>query len=140
MEKLFIDTSAFFAIINARDLNHDIALKFFKNDIDNFKVFSSDFIISETLTLIRRKMGSSIAFSWGEKILQSNFLKILYSGENIFFDSWKTFIKYEDRDFSFVDCTSFIHMKENEIRQCFCFDTYFSIYGYNSLPGEIKYL
>ena len=139
MEKLFIDTSAFFAIINARDLNHDIALKFFKNDINNFKVFSSDFVISETLTLIRRKMGSLIAFSWGEKIIQSNFIKILYSGENIFLDSWQTFIKYEDQDFSFIDCTSFLHMKENKIRCCFCFDTHFSIYGYDSLPGETKY-
>ena len=139
MEKLFIDTSAFFAIINARDLNHDAALKFFKNDINNFKVFSSDFIISETLTLIRRKMGSSIAFSWGEKIIQSNFIKILYSDENIFLDSWQTFIKYEDQDFSFIDCTSFLLMRENKIRYCFCFDMHFSVYGYNSLPGEIKY-
>ena len=139
MEKLFIDTSAFFAIINARDLNHDIALKFFKNDINNFEVFSSDFVISETLTLIRRKMGSPIAFNWGGKIIQSNFIKILYSDENIFLDSWQTFIKFEDQDFSFIDCTSFLHMKENKIRCCFCFDTHFSIYGYSSLPGEIKY-
>jgi uncharacterized protein len=138
MEKLFIDTSAFFAIINAHDLYHGIALKFFKNEINNFKVFSSDFVISETLTLIKRKMGSSIAIGWGEKILQSNFLKILYSNENIFLDSWKTFIKYKDQDFSFIDCTSFVYMKENEIRQCFCFDMHFSIYGYDSLPGEIK--
>ena len=85
-------------------------------------------------------MGSSIAFSWGAKIIQSNFIEILYSGENIFLDSWQTFIKYEDQDFSFIDCTSFLYMKENKIRCCFCFDTHFSTYGYNILPGENKYL
>ena len=28
--------------------------------------------------------------------------------------NFKTFIKYKDQDFSFIDCTSFLYMKENK--------------------------
>ncbi|MHB1252639.1 MAG: hypothetical protein ACYCZ1_00555, partial [Candidatus Humimicrobiaceae bacterium] len=71
-EKLFVDSSAFFALLDKNDIYHEKSLKFFNEIKEKFYPFTSDFILSESFTLIRRKLGIEIAVKFGDIIFSSN--------------------------------------------------------------------
>ncbi|MCE5329083.1 PIN domain-containing protein [bacterium] len=134
-ENLFIDSSAFFALLDKNDTCHEKSLKFFNEIKENFYPFTSDFILSESFTLIRRKLGIGIATKLGEVVFSSNILKIFYIDENLILESYDLFKKYEDWQFSFTDCSSFIVMKNFRISKAFCFDEHFVNMGFKSVPS-----
>lgn len=134
-EKLFIDSGAFFALLDKNDIYHEKSLKFFKEIKENFYLFSSDFILSESFTLIRRKLGMQTAIKLGDIVFSSNVLKIIYLDENSILESWNLFKKYRDWQLSFIDCTSFVIMKNFRISKAFCFDKHFINMGFESTPS-----
>jgi predicted nucleic acid-binding protein len=42
--------------------------------------------------------------------------------------AWEIFSKYEDQDFSLIDCTSFAIMERMKITDAFTFDGHFSVF------------
>ncbi len=58
---IFVDTSAFLALVNEKDKNHTDAKRFLENikngKIKIKKIITSDYIIDETLTRIRYSVG-----------------------------------------------------------------------------------
>jgi len=46
------------------------------------------------------------------------------------FKAWEMFKKYEDKDLSFRDCTSFILMNNLKLRKAFSFDEHFKQMGF----------
>ena len=134
-EKLFVDSSAFFALLDKNDIYHERTLLFFYEIREKFYPFTSDFILSECFTLIRRKLGIEIAVRFGDNIFSSKVLKIVYLDENLILESWNLFKKYRDWQFSFADCSSFIIMKNLRITKAFCFDEHFMNMGFKSEPS-----
>ena len=113
---LFVDTSAFLALVNEKDNNH-LAAASFLEEIKNGKVrikkiITSDYIIDETLTRIRYAMGHKEAVYWGQDILSSKVIEKVDVGRELFEPAWELFKTYEDKKLSFTDCTSFAIMKK----------------------------
>ena len=44
------------------------------------------------------------------------------------------FERYDDKDFSFTDCVSFVVMQENGIKEAFAFDEHFNQMGFIRNP------
>ncbi len=135
---LFVDTSAFLALVNEDDKNHDAAARFHE-DIKNGrvrikKIITSDYIIDETLTRIRYSVGHREAVEWGKDILASKVVEKIEVGKEIFALAWKLFETYEDKRLSFTDCTSFAIMKKHGIERSFSFDDDFERMGFIPLP------
>jgi predicted nucleic acid-binding protein len=135
---IFVDTSAFLALVNEKDNNHLAAVRFLE-DIKNGrvkikKIITSDYIIDETLTRIRYAVGHREAVEWGREILASNVVEKLEVGREIFEFAWELFEKYEDKRLSFTDCTSFAIMKKSGVERAFSFDRDFEKMGFVSLP------
>jgi len=135
---LFVDTSAFLALVNEKDKNHVDAARFLE-DIKNGKarikkIFTSDYIIDETLTRIRYAVGHEEAVKWGQGILASNIVEIIEVGKETFEPAWELFKTYEDKKLSFTDCTSFAIMKKRGIEKVFSFDDDFERMGFLPLP------
>jgi len=72
---IFVDTSAFLAIVNEKDNNHIAATTFLEEiktgKVKVKKIITSDYIIDETLTRIRYSVGHKEAVKWGKEILAS---------------------------------------------------------------------
>ncbi len=135
---LFVDTSAFLALVNEKDKNHIAAARFLE-DIKNGKtrvkkIITSDYIIDETLTRIRYAVGHKEAVEWGNDILASNVVEKIEVGKEIFELAWELFEKYEDKRLSFTDCTSFAIMKKIGAEKAFSFDDDFERIGFKRLP------
>jgi len=95
---------------------------------------TSDYVIDETLTLIRMRLGINAAERWWNQIERSPRLRF----ETVFAErlekarNW--FFKWRDKPFSFTDCTSFVIMRELGIKQALTVDAHFFEAGFEILP------
>ncbi len=129
---LFIDTSAFYALEDPSDKDHHKALKY-ETEIkykENIRLITSSYILDETLTLIKIKLGYEASIKFGEKIRKSKIIRVIHISEELEEKAWEIFIKYKDKGFSFTDCTSFALMKRYKIKSAFTFDKHFSQFGF----------
>ncbi len=134
---LFVDTSAFIAIVNAGDSWHGEALellgKIENGDLKFKRIVTSDYVIDETITRMRFSVGYKEAVEWGRNILASNVVDRINVDEEIFNRAWELFEKYDDKMLSFTDCTSFSIMEKMGIRKVFAFDEDFDKVGFETL-------
>ena len=135
---IFVDTSAFLAIVNEKDKNHVAAKQFLeeikKGNIRIKKIITSDYIIGETLTRIRYSVGHREAVEWGKDILASKVVEKIEIESEIFGLAWELFLTYDDKKLSFTDCTSFALMKKRGIEKVLSFDEDFNRLGFVLLP------
>lgn len=133
---IFVDTSAFLALENRRDLYHSKALLFKDTCLKTGQtLITSDYILDESYTIIRLRAGHMIAVQFGESLRKSQFIRIEHITPDIIEEAWRLFKKFEDHDFSFTDCTSFALMERLNISNAFTFDAHFQEYGrFNAKP------
>ena len=127
MPYIFVDTSAWYALLDKSDVNHHAAVKF-KGSLVHPMV-TSNYIADEIITLARNRLGYKVAVEIGQKLWNesiANLINVTPSDEK---NAWEIFIKYSDKTFSFTDCTSFALMERVGITEVFAFDDHFTQYG-----------
>jgi len=130
--KVFIDTSAFYAIVDKDDANHETASEIINKLVgEKAELYTSNFILSETYTLLRNNVGHSKTIDFIEKARDS--LRIIHISEDIEERAIQILKKYSDKDFSFVDCTSFVIIEDLKFQKTFAFDKHFKQYGLATL-------
>jgi len=79
---IFIDTSAWYASSSTGDANHRAA----KRVLDSLRerLFTSDYVVSETLTLFRARRESRRAVAFGRKVIDRSFAEIVTVTEQDF--------------------------------------------------------
>jgi predicted nucleic acid-binding protein len=135
--KYFVDTSFWCALYDRHDANHKNAASLWKAlSALPLRLFTSEYIFDETVTLIRRKIGHKGAVNLGEAILKSRALVFLDIKEDVRHGSWEMFKKYADQGFSFTDCTSFVLMQTRGLKKALAYDKHFILFGFtlNHLP------
>lgn len=101
---IFVDTSALFALTDRTDRFHDLAVRFIESN-DQVLV-TSNFVVHETVTLIRMRLGHKIAVEVGRRLFDltvTPLIKVTTADER---KAWAIFQRYQDKRFSFVDCTA----------------------------------
>jgi hypothetical protein len=135
---LFIDTSAFISVANHRDTHHKGAVDFLEEvragKTEFRRLLTTDYIIDETLTNIRFKMGHREAVEWGRAILGSHVVEKVQVDDKLLSRAFEIFEKYQDKRLSFTDCTSFAVMEALGIRKAFAFDSHFLALGFGMVP------
>jgi predicted nucleic acid-binding protein len=133
---IFVDTSAFLALVNRRDIHHSKALDFKDTCLKTGQtLISSDYVLDESYTIVRLRAGHAIAVQFGEILRKSQFIRIEYITPEIIEEAWRLFKAFADHDFSFTDCTSFALMERLHISNAFTFDAHFKEYGrFNTKP------
>ena len=67
MRRLFVDTSAYFALTDKRDENHEAAAHFIHQFIrERTELLTTNYIIAETHTLLLNRIGYTTALQVGE--------------------------------------------------------------------------
>ena len=114
MESVFIDTSAFYAVKIKTDKNHKVGINFFNFVLKNksYSFITSEFIIFETVTLFKSKIDIIEAIKIGKFFRNSEHIRIIKITDDLISSAWEIFDKYDDKEFSFIDCSSFAFMKK----------------------------
>ena len=129
--RLFVDTSAWLAINDKNDQYHREALS--RNVIIKARkldLVTSDYVIDETLTIIRYRVSHTAAVVFGDALMDSRIVTIFAITDNEKLAAWALFKKYSDKELSFTDCSSFALMKKLGVRQAFSFDDHFRQTGF----------
>jgi uncharacterized protein len=115
----FADTSAFFAAYNRQDQHYREAIEFLRQ---RPRLITTNFVVDETITLIRVRASHRLAIELGEDLWQerlAHLFPVTYSDQRT---AWQLFKKFDDKRFSFTDCTSFAVMLRLGVLRAFTFD------------------
>jgi len=135
MKPYFADTSYWLALELSDDQNHEAALKHWQNLVQtNFAIVTTSYIFDETITYLNSRNHHEKAVEVGENLLLSPSIELVHIDENLFFEGWTMFQKYQDKRFSLTDCISFIVMKEKGLKTALTFDKHFFQAGFTIEP------
>ena len=136
LPRIFIDTSAFLALEDESDQYHDEAIQFHEQVLRRrrYEIVTTSYILDETLTLIRFRVGINASIDFSKKLRKSEVVKIVRVSRGIEEESLDIFEGYDDKDFSFTDCVSFVVMREMGIKEVFAFDQHFNQMGFVRKP------
>ncbi len=136
INKTFVDTGAFIAVTDKSDQYHSNAVIYFKELLESRQsLVTTNFVLDETYTRLKRKLGSHAAITFGDSIKKSDQLEIITVDEEIERRAWGIFKRYQDQAFSYTDCTSFSVMQMKKLKTSFAFDIHFEIFGFNIVPS-----
>jgi predicted nucleic acid-binding protein len=133
---IFVDTSAWYATEVEDDVNHEPASKFL-SEVASGKhgvSITTDYVLDETLTLLRSRRDLETACSFIGKIRKSKSVRIIWVDEKSFEKALDLFGKSDGKSWSLTDCTSFALMRELLMQSAFTFDGHFREAGFQPLP------
>lgn len=129
MKTVFIDTSAFYALFNRDDPNHEFAASYYRET--SLLLVTTQTVFMELLSLLTKRQGKQTALRCGKELRSAREkLKIVHTTEAQAEKAWEVFSKFKDKDYDLVDCLSFVAMKDSDIEEAFAFDRHFTQYGF----------
>ncbi|MEJ6951415.1 type II toxin-antitoxin system VapC family toxin [Natronospora cellulosivora (SeqCode)] len=132
-EKIFVDTSAWFALMYKMDRDFERISSVYNTLLTNNNSFiTTNHIIGETYTLMRYKINenSTLAFDFLNIIESSLRINKIFVTEELEKKACEYLKRYKDRKFSFVDASSFALMEKNNLRYALTLDEHFSVAGF----------
>jgi len=134
VNRIFVDTSAWLALLNTADQYHfqskQIRDELIQNDT---KLYTSSFVLAELANGLSKLKYRNMAIDFIERVKSGKEVQIVFVGEELFERSWKLFKSRTDKEWGFVDCTSFVIMKKLKIRHSFSNDKHFTQCGFINL-------
>ena len=124
---VFVDTSAWFAAVIPSDPNHPHATNWLAANSE--VLITTDYIIDETLTLLRARGERQRAKLLGNKFFEASIAEVYFLTEEDIRQAWAIFEQYDDKGWSFTDCSSKVVIDEMNISQAFAFDHHFHQFG-----------
>jgi predicted nucleic acid-binding protein len=124
----FADTSFWYAIQAPNDSRHLMAKKLIDAGVG--RVITTDLVVGETWTLLRRRAGHEGAVGFLDRLHQLPDVEVVHVDEDIASAAWTWLRQRPERAYSFVDATSFGLMRRRRIREALAFDGDFSAAGF----------
>jgi len=135
LSEIFLDTSFLVAFYNRRDKDHLKARRFISEVKEGSIFIISDYIFDETLTVLLVRGGKPLSIEAGRKILEDERIYLLQIDEEVFQKAWLVYRSYQDKKWSFTDCTSYVLMKNLSVNIGASFDGHFNQFGFITVPG-----
>jgi predicted nucleic acid-binding protein len=130
-ERLFIDTSAFYALEDASDEHHGEALAIQRWCLRRRPLlFTSHHVLDESVTLIGARLDPGRAVRFARSLLASRVIQIVRTDEVLEQAALNVYQRLNDGRVSFTDCLSFAVMRALDIPVAFAFDRHFARAGF----------
>ena len=133
MGKIFVDTSALFALVNAVDGDNLSSQSIWKELLqDRHELWTNNYIIVECISLLQRRLGLELV-----RLLESEILRVLeveWLDKEHHALAVAEVLQTNRRNLSLVDCSAFETMRRLEIETAFTFDDYFRAEGFKTIP------
>lgn len=137
MRRLFVDTAGWMAMADAKDPIHLASLQVRDAWLEDAGILvTSNYVVDETLTLIRMRLGMDAAEQWWEMVAQSSRCKLEWISPDLADKAIHWFFKWKDQPFSYTDCTSFVVMKSLGIDYALTADRHFITAGFTIFPNS----
>lgn len=131
MKPVFADTSYYVALLGPRDVWHERARNLSRDLLG--RIFVTEYVLVETASMMCRG-ADRIAYATLIDDLQSDPLtQIIPASKALFRAGFQLFASRADKEWSLVDCISFIVMKQRRVTDALTTDHHFKQAGYNPM-------
>lgn len=118
-----VDSSAIVALVDRNEANHKAAVEAYRGLLkDGYKLFTTNFVVAETIELLTAGMGADIARQW----LRDHRLTVYHPDED---DEQRARAlvtsSTSERGLSYVDAVSLVVMERLGVADAFAVDTSF---------------
>lgn len=125
---VFVDTSAFLAVLDAGDANHAQAKALWEQTVGaGTTIVCHNYILVETSAVILRRLGLEAVRVFEQDIVP--ILRLIWVTREVHEAAASAHLLAARRNLSLVDCVSFEIMRRTGIRSAFAFDRHFQEYG-----------
>ena len=132
--RLFVDTGAWIALADRSDQYHTPAVSVVRHLSAADALYTSNYVMAETVTRLRRTAGHHVAWRWAHELPQSHLLRVHYADQELDAEALHIFHKYADQELSFTDCVTVALMQRLHLERVFAFDEDFRKLGYLLVP------
>ena len=130
---IFIDTSAFYAVFDRDDSNHQPARAAWEAMLgDGSELLTNNYVLLETCALLQHRLGLAALRTFHEDVVP--LVRIDWVAEGRHRAAAGAVVAAGRRKLSLVDCVSFQTMRELGVRSAFCFDKHFKDQGFETIP------
>jgi len=135
MKRFFIDTAGWMSMADRNDPHHMDSTQVRDKWLEEGGILvTSDYVIDETLTLIRMRLGIDAAEKWWDNVSDSPRLRMELITSERAEKARRWFFRWRDKSFSFTDCTSFVLMHEFRLKKVLTGDRHFTEAGFEICP------
>ena len=136
MRRVFVDTSAFVALRNPAEREHESARQALRDLVaQRAALFTSNYVFSETYTALLVRVGRREAIEWGRRFRAGTAVELVHVDEPIEDDAWLILERHADKRWSHVDATSFALMEREGVDEAFSLDVNSSQRGLQVVPA-----
>lgn len=132
---IFVDTGAWFASAVPSDADHQAAAIWLNQN--ELPLFTTDYVVDETLTLLKIRRESQRALELGGAFFSGQLATVYYLTEADVQLTWSVFRDFSDKGWSFTDCSSKVVMEQFKLTHAFSFDKHFRQFGSVRVVPEI---
>jgi predicted nucleic acid-binding protein len=130
----FVDTSFWIALRFRRDARYPLAKAIWEGGTG--PLLTSALVIGETWTFLSRRAGHQRAVEFLDAVAKLSRLTIRHLDEDVESEAWRWLRRHDERQYSFVDATSFVVMRRLRLKEALAFDGDFSAAGFIEVrPG-----
>ena len=129
---IFVDTSFWVALTNRRDGRHGEAAALLAAH-EGERLVTTNEVRGETWTFLRRRAGHVTAVRFLDTLSASPRVELLRVSESAETAAEQWLRRRDDREFSWVDATSFATMRQLHASEALAFDGDFSAAGFTEL-------
>ena len=130
MSAVFVDTSALYALLNAKDENYARAAHAFAGlHTRQAPLVSTSFVLVETYALIGRRLGLDAIRSFRTDF--APLLEIVWVDEALHNRGLDLLLDRKKESLSLVDVVSFVTMRQRDMNEAFAFDSHFNEEGFS---------
>lgn len=135
MRSVFVDTSAFVALRNESETEHERARAALTSLIDEgVTLFTSNYVFAETYTALLVRVGREEAVEWGRRFRAGEAIELVRLEPEVEEEAWEILESHDDKRWSYVDATSFALIERDGGGEAFAFDAHFAQRGLRVWP------
>ena len=135
MKSVFVDTSAFVALRNSSEAEHERARSALSDLIsEGVALFTSNYVFAETYTALMVRVSRAEAIEWGRRFRDGGAIDLVHLDRPTEERAWEILERYDDKRWSYVDATSFALLERGDESSAFAFDAHFSQRGLQLIP------
>ncbi|HEV8713415.1 MAG TPA: PIN domain-containing protein [Candidatus Binatia bacterium] len=134
MDKVFVDTAAWLALLNMDDALHAHARQVMSTlRRQRVSLVTTEFVLLEVADALSAPTQRARTVEFINGLRRMPILSIIPASQSLFMDSWTLYSNRLDKDWSLTDCSCFVVMTKEHIMQAFTSDHNFEQAGFIKL-------
>lgn len=124
----FLDTGAIYALTDRNDLDHAAVRDVWFDPERTF--VTHELVLVETCSLLTKRLHKAAALKTIDALRRSTKVDIVSLSGSMLAAAWTRCVAYADKDWDWIDCTSFELMERYGLHEALALDHHFEQAGY----------